>query len=252
MNKKKNTNNRASRRANQNEIIDSNNGWLDQISLIDIKRLTNKIRPKNKTQELLTEYIHTKDVINIKGSSGVGKTFLSIGNALKLLHDEPTKFKKIILLKSVNQMLGQEIGFIPGDATEKLQHNNMSYFDNFYQLIGKEKTHQLIDNGIINFEVVSFIRGRDLRNSIIIVDEAQNFLKSNIHTIITRMSQDSKVIIMGDPNQCDLKYPDDSFFDKYFTRCDSFKNDMVGNIAFDEDEVVRHPLIPHFNKNIFF
>jgi len=215
-----------------------NNGLLSKIK-VDIKH-------KNETQKKLTNSIKNNDVTICSGPAGTGKTLLSVAEALILLKTKPNIYKKIKLVKSVVQLRNEELGILPGDEKEKLKFYMMSFMDAFYKLIGETNTNKLIEAGLIEFEVFGQIRGRSWENTILIVDEFQNITHDNAKTFLTRFSNDTKTIVLGDSGQIDLKHKEDSSLERLITNVKNSPTEGVEVIEFSESEIVRHRLTSYF------
>lgn len=199
------------------------------------------IECKTENQKKFTTLIRKKEIIIANGCAGTGKTFLSCAEALKLVQDNSNKFRKIILVKSVTTLEGEEIGFLKGSLEEKMAPFMYSFMSNFHKIIGKTKSDALVAAGVIEIQPIAYLRGRSIDNSIIIVDEAQNISIKNIRTILTRLGEDSKIILIGDSRQNDSKNKKDSALDflcKYFTDIK-----QIGSISFTKEDIVRNPLI---------
>jgi phosphate starvation-inducible PhoH-like protein len=170
-----------------------------------------------------------------------GKTFLACAEALKLVKSKP-KYKKILLVKSVTQLPGEELGFLPGDLKDKLDPYMISFIDNFEKIIGESLTKKLRELGLIQIQPLAFVRGRSIDNTIIIVDEAQNISKGNMRTLMTRIGDNSKMIILGDVKQKDIKKKSDSSLEVVL---DTFKDTPgFGSVELrNPSDVVRNPII---------
>jgi phosphate starvation-inducible PhoH-like protein len=209
-----------------------------------------ELKHKNETQKKLTQSIKNNDVTICSGPAGTGKTLLSVFEALLLLKTQPEIYKEIKLVKSVTQLKNEDVGTLPGDEKEKLKFIMLSYLDAFYKLIGEGLTNKLIEQGIIKMEIFGAIRGRSFTNCIIIVDEFQNISHDNAKTFLTRFSDNTKVIALGDTGQIDLKNKKDSSLEKLVERIKLNPVDGVEVIEFNESETVRHRLTSYF-INIF-
>jgi phosphate starvation-inducible PhoH-like protein len=142
----------------------------------------------------------------------------------------------------VTQLPGEELGFLPGDLSEKLDPYMISFIDNFEKIIGETMTKKLRELGIINIQPLAFVRGRSIDNTIIIVDEAQNISISNMRTLMTRIGDDSKMVILGDVKQKDIKKKSDSSLEVIIERFKDIEN--FGTVTLrDPDDVVRNPII---------
>jgi phosphate starvation-inducible PhoH-like protein len=223
-------------------ITGFNNGLLSTLKF-DIKH-------KNETQKKLTQSIKKNDVTICTGPAGTGKTLLSVFEALSLLKTYPDKYKQIKLVKSITQLRNEDMGILPGDEKEKLKFHLMSFMDALYKLIGEPNTNKLIEANMINFEVFGSIRGRSFENVILIVDEFQNINHDNAKTFLTRFSENTKTIILGDCEQIDIKNKKDSSLERLVNRVKKSPVDGVDVVEFSETDIVRHRLTSYF-INIF-
>lgn len=196
-------------------------------------------RPRNAKQAKLVQSIEDKEVTIAIGSSGTGKTYCALASALNLLGD---KYKKIILVKSVTSIPGEEIGFIPGTFEEKMDPYIMSFTWNIDKIIGKDASKELMKKDLIEVLPLAYIRGLSIDNAIVIADEAQNFTSHTFKTIMTRIGSNSKYIFLGDIEQIDRKKKGESGL---ATMLDVFKDEsFVGTVEFDDEDCVRNPIIP--------
>ena len=216
---------------------------FDLLSLIKID-----LKHKNEIQKKLTNAIKTGEVTICTGPAGTGKTLLSVAEALILLKTNPDKYNEIKLVKSIVQLKDEDLGTLPGDEKDKLKFIMMSFFDAFYKLIGEELTNRLVDAGYIKMEVFGSIRGRSLSNCIVLFDEFQNVTDNNGKTMLTRFSENTKVIALGDSNQIDLRNPESSCLFELVRMAKLYPEEGVNVIEFTEEEVVRHRLTKYFIK----
>jgi phosphate starvation-inducible PhoH-like protein len=244
MNRKTSTTTRRRKKTDEtNDFASDFNGLLLSSLKLDIKH-------KNETQKKLTLSIKKNDVTICVGPAGTGKTLLSVFEALCLLKQNPDIYKEIKLVKSVTQLKNEDVGTLPGDEKDKLKFIMMSYLDAFYKLIGTENTNKLLESGVIKLEVLGSIRGRSFSNAIIIVDEFQNVTHDNAKTFLTRFSENTKVIVLGDSGQIDLKNKKESSLLSLAKKVKANPIEGVEVVEFSEDEVVRHRLTSYF-INIF-
>ena len=204
------------------------------------------LKHKNEVQKKLTQSIKKNDVVICTGPAGTGKTLLSVAEALLHLKNKPDVYHEIKLVKSIVQLKDEDLGTLPGDEKDKLKFIMMSFLDAFYQLIGEELTGKLINAGYIKMEVFGAMRGRSFKNCIILFDEFQNVSDSNAKTLLTRFSDDTKVIALGDSNQVDLKDKTSSSLYELIRMVNEEPEEGVGVVEFGEDEVVRHRLTRYF------
>lgn len=204
------------------------------------------IKPKNETQKQLVIAIKNNDVTVCTGPAGTGKTLLSVFIALVLLKQHPELYKSITLVKSVSQLKGEDIGILPGDELMKMKNMMMSFLDAFHKLIGEGLTNKLIDAGLIKMEVFGSIRGRSLSNRIIIVDEFQNISHDNAKTFLTRFGEDTKVVVLGDSGQIDIKNKHESSLENLVKNVKKTPIEGVEVVEFTEEHIVRHRLTSYF------
>jgi len=206
-----------------------------------VTSMTVNYKCRTENQGKLRDSIRNNEISIVSGLPGTGKTYIACAEALKLIKSK-SKYKKILLVKSVTQLKGEDLGHLPGDIQEKFDPYMGSFVDNFEKIIGETMTRKLRELGIINNQPLAFIRGRSIDNTIIIVDEAQNISLDNMRTLMTRIGDNSKMIILGDVKQKDLRNKKDSSLEVII---DKF-NDM-GNFGCVElrnpNDVVRNPII---------
>jgi len=201
-----------------------------------------KVIAKNESQKELLRSIKANQITICSGKAGCGKTFVSLGYALKLLKTQNNYYQKIYLVKSVTPLKGEEVGFLKGDLKEKIDPYMASYYINMEKLISKMDMTSLMTQDYVRPYPLTYLRGASLDNAIIIVDEAQNITMDNARTILTRIGENSKMILLGDSNQIDMKYKENSCLYKLISL---FKDtDEIGTIIMnDNDRNVRNPII---------
>lgn len=206
-----------------------------------ITKLKVNFLPKTENQKLLSRLIKSKDIVICGGPAGTGKTYVACAEALKLLINPDNFYKKIIIAKSVTVTEGEDIGYLKGSLKEKMEPFMESFLDNFYKIIGKPLTLKLMEHEVIEVLPLAYIRGRSIDNTIIIVDEAQNISLKNMRTTMTRIGEDSKMVIIGDTRQIDLKNKSISSLDAVMQMFGS--NPQIGTMHFVKADIVRNPLI---------
>jgi PhoH-like ATPase len=176
------------------------------------------IRPRNKEQHYALDLLLNDEVklVTLVGKAGTGKTLLAIAAGLQKCVEEEV-FQKLLVSRPIFP-LGRDIGYLPGDIEEKLNPWMQPIYDNVELLLGFSKSdrkegrsyHELIDLGYIEIEPLTYIRGRSIPNQYMIVDEAQNLTPHEVKTIITRIGDNTKIVLTGDPYQIDNPYVDAS------------------------------------------
>ena len=211
-----------------------------------LQSMSVNIKCKNENQKLVIESIKNNEITIVSGLPGTGKTFLACAEALKLIKTRP-KYKKILLVKSVIQLSGEELGFLPGDLKDKLDPYMISFIDNFEKIIGESLTNKLRELGLIQIQPLAFVRGRSIDNTIIIVDEAQNISIQNMRTLMTRIGDNSKMVILGDVKQKDIKNPKNSSLEVVIDKFEGI--DGFGCVSLrNPDDIVRNPIIKIIEK----
>lgn len=171
------------------------------------------IRPRNVQQTMAFELLMREDLslVTLIGKAGTGKTLLALAAGLMQTEDLG-KYKKLLVARPIVPV-GKDIGFLPGEKQEKLRPWMQPIFDNLEYLFNTKKPGELdaILAGMSSIEVeaLTYIRGRSLPEQFIIIDEAQNLTKHEVKTILTRVGEKSKIILMGDPEQIDHPYLDE-------------------------------------------
>ena len=206
------------------------------------------IRPRNKEQHYALDLLLNDDIklVTLVGKAGTGKTLLAIAAGLQKCVEEGV-YQKLLVSRPIFP-LGKDIGFLPGDIEEKLNPWMQPIYDNIELLLGFSKaekkegrSHQeLIDLGYIEIEPLTYIRGRSIPNQFMIVDEAQNLTPHEVKTIITRVGENTKIILTGDPYQIDNPYVD-SANNGLTTVVEKFKGEAIaGHVSLVKGE--RSPL----------
>ena len=236
---------RRSKRLSKEEQMEVEE-WIYQNNTIEKKisdTMTINVKCKTENQKALVNAIKEKEVVICSGPAGSGKTFLACAEALKLIK-RYTKYKKIVIVKSVTTLKNEEIGFLKGGLREKMEPFMFSFVHNFEKLVGQTITSRLRELKTIEELPIAYMRGINLDRSIIIIDEAQNISQENIRTIMTRLGKDSKMIFLGDERQQDSKGGNGLTF-----LMDHFKDiDEIGCIQFNKSDVVRNPLIAKIER----
>ncbi len=206
------------------------------------------LKCKNEKQKEFIRLINNKEITISAGPAGTGKTYVACAEALKLLTTHPHLYKKIVIVKSVTVLEGEDVGFLKGTLKEKMEPVIASFLDNFEKLIGRELTAGLQTAELIQVLPVAYVRGRTIDNSIIIIDEAQNLNRHHLISIITRIGENSKMIFLGDTDQIDIKDRSKSAFRWLIKTFSNFPE--FGTIEFTEDDSVRNPIISKILNHI--
>tara|TARA_B100001564_G_scaffold320593_1_gene298653 strand:+ start:2453 stop:3454 length:1002 start_codon:yes stop_codon:yes gene_type:complete len=229
----------------KNTNFKSNVHNLDQL----IKTPKKTVIARSKKQSEYINALTNNDITMALGPAGTGKSFLAVSVAMTMLFEK--KVEKVILSRPAVEA-GEKLGFLPGDMKEKVDPYLRPLYDALYDLFGFEKINKKIDTGEIEIAPLAFMRGRTLKNSFAILDEAQNATLTQIKMFLTRIGENSKIVVNGDPSQIDLINKSQSGLIKTKKILNKIKE--IKLIEFDHKDVVRHPLVTKiiqaFNKNI--
>lgn len=198
---------------------------------------------KTEKQKEFMKAIHDNHIVFVSGSAGVGKTFCALKAALELLKNPNNPIDKIQITKPIVEAGQENIGFLPGDVNEKMNPYLQSFYGNLKQLIGGESAAMLVNQKVIDAVPLAYMRGDTFRNSVAILDEAQNTTITGLKLFISRIGENSKLIIMGDMDQTDLKLKnfEISGLEDAFDRFEGLPG--VGFVKFSEDDIVRHSIL---------
>ena len=193
-----------------------------------------------KKQEELGKSIRNNEITIAIGPSGTGKTYCALQEALNLLGD---KYKRIVLVKSVVAIKGEELGYGKGTYEEKIAPYMMSFIGNIDKILDKKgSAEDLIKKGLIEILPIAFIRGITQDDCIVLLDEFQNFTDHTFKSLITRIGSNCKYIFFGDIEQVDRSNKNESCAEKVV---DIFKDsDVISVLEFTDDDCVRNPIIP--------
>ena len=227
---------------NQFMIKETNNKSNQNIEYI-IKTPKKSVIPRSERQKNYVSALKESDVTISTGPAGTGKTFLAVAVALTMLLDK--KIERIILSRPAVEA-GERLGFLPGDMREKVDPYLRPLYDSLYDLLDFEKIQKKIEIGDIEIAPLAFMRGRTLKNSFAILDEAQNATDTQIKMFLTRIGENSKIVINGDPSQIDLTNKSLSGLNKSKKLLGHLKEISV--VDFDHTDVVRHPLVSKIVK----
>ncbi len=221
------------------EKVTNKNGNIEYI----IKTPKKSVIPRSEKQKNYIRALKESDIVISAGPAGTGKTFLAVAVALTMLLDK--KIERIILSRPAVEA-GERLGFLPGDMREKVDPYLRPLYDSLYDLLDFEKIQKKIEIGDIEIAPLAFMRGRTLKNSFAILDEAQNATDTQIKMFLTRIGENSKIVINGDPSQIDLPNKTMSGLNKSKKLLGHLNEISV--VDFDHTDVVRHPLVSKIVK----
>ena len=201
-----------------------------------IKTPKKSIIPRSENQKEYVRALRESNIIISAGPAGTGKTFLAVAVGLTMLLEK--KIDRIILSRPAVEA-GERLGFLPGDMKEKVDPYLRPLYDSLYDLFHFEKIQRMIEIGDIEIAPLAFMRGRTLKNSFAILDEAQNATDTQIKMFLTRIGENSKIVVNGDPSQIDLPNKNMSGLDRSKKILSNINE--IAIVDFDDTDVVRHP-----------
>ena len=221
------------------EIETSNVKSFNQL----IKTPRKTVIARSEKQSAYIKALKENDIIMSLGPAGTGKSFLAVSVGVTMLMEK--KIDRVILSRPAVEA-GEKLGFLPGDMKEKVDPYLRPLYDALYELFGVEKIDKKIETGEIEIAPLAFMRGRTLKNCFAILDEAQNATETQIKMFLTRIGENSKLVVNGDPSQVDLINKRDSGLIKSRNILKDLKEIKI--IEFDHNDVVRHPLVSKIIK----
>ena len=220
-----------------------------------IPKIVDNFKPKTLNQRVFHDIISDDNtqLVLCHGIAGTGKTYVSIYKALQDVLRRGTPYDKLIIINPTVDVGNEDkLGFLPGELSAKIQQYNESTFTILDKIIGKARAGKMIADNKIEIGVLNFLRGTNLENCYVILDEAQNVSPMQIKTLMTRISENCKMIIQGDMSQCDkyktnglTNYEKSGFYDVW-NRLQNVKG--VNHMAFSREDCVRHPLVKRILK----
>ena len=216
------------------DIEDSNVKSFKQL----IKTPRKSVIARSEKQSDYIKALKENDIVMSLGPAGTGKSFLAVSVGVTLLMEK--KIDRVILSRPAVEA-GEKLGFLPGDMKEKVDPYLRPLYDALYELFGADKIDKKIETGEIEIAPLAFMRGRTLKNCFAILDEAQNATETQIKMFLTRIGENSKLVVNGDPSQIDLLNKSHSGLIKSSEILKDLKEIKI--IEFDHSDVVRHPLV---------
>ncbi|OGN61383.1 MAG: hypothetical protein A3F09_04015 [Chlamydiae bacterium RIFCSPHIGHO2_12_FULL_49_11] len=214
-------------------------------SLVPIKEVSNiwGIKPRNVEQRCALDLLLRPEVklISFVGPAGTGKTLLALAAGLKQVFDDGL-YQRIIVARSIIP-LGKDIGFLPGTKEDKLQAWLAPFFDNLdficnvgKEELGKETKKWIVESEKFQLEAITYMRGRSFSDTFVIIDEAQNLTPHELKTIISRVGENTKIVILGDPTQIDNPYLDQDSNGLVYLVGRMKHFDLFGSVFFETTE----------------
>lgn len=209
-----------------------------KLSMAQISTRKKTIAARTPTQDAYMRALERSEMVFGVGPAGTGKTYLAVAHAAQLL--ERGVVDRIVLTRPAVEA-GERLGFLPGDMKEKVDPYLRPLYDALYDMIPGDKVERAITAGVIEIAPLAFMRGRTLANAAIILDEAQNTTSMQMKMFLTRLGENGRMIITGDPSQVDLPRGVTSGLVEALTVLKGVEG--VSVVRFKDTDVVRHPLV---------
>ncbi len=196
------------------------------------------LRPRTLRQKAYLEAMERYDLTFAIGPAGTGKTFLATVLAVRLLTER--KIERIVLTRPAVEA-GERLGFLPGDLQQKVDPYLRPLYDSLHSLLGQDKTSTLLEKGVIEVAPLAYMRGRTLDEAFVILDEAQNTTSAQMRMVLTRLGEQSRMVVTGDITQVDLPSGQLSGLVEAAEVLSKVKGVAVCRLT--ASDVVRHPLV---------
>ncbi|GAB5378361.1 MAG: PhoH family protein [Acuticoccus sp.] len=207
-------------------------------SVAHIATRKRQVEARSPTQNAYINAMETHEMVFGIGPAGTGKTFLAVAYAAQCL--ERGLVERIILSRPAVEA-GERLGFLPGDMKEKVDPYLRPLYDSLYEMMPADKVERGLHQGIIEVAPLAFMRGRTLSNAVAILDEAQNTTAMQMKMFLTRLGENSRMIVTGDPSQVDLPPGVPSGLKEAMRVLDNV--DGIAQVRFRAEDVVRHELV---------
>ncbi|MFQ6538263.1 MULTISPECIES: PhoH family protein [Aphanothece] len=196
------------------------------------------LRPRTLRQKAYVEAMESHDLTVALGPAGTGKTFLATVLAVRMLNER--KVQRLVLTRPAVEA-GERLGFLPGDLQQKVDPYLRPLYDALHALLGAERTSALLEKGVIEVAPLAYMRGRTLADAFVILDEAQNTTTAQMRMVLTRLGENSRMVVTGDPTQLDLPPGVMSGLSEAAQVLDGVEGVAICHLS--AADVVRHPLV---------
>jgi phosphate starvation-inducible PhoH-like protein len=196
------------------------------------------VAPRSPNQARYLRAMEQNDLVFALGPAGTGKTYLAVAMAVTLLRQR--RVDRLILSRPAVEA-GERLGFLPGDLKEKVDPYLRPLYDALHDMLPDGKLQQRLESGQIEIAPLAYMRGRTLSNAFAILDEAQNTTPAQMKMFLTRLGENSRMVVTGDPTQSDLPVGTGSGLVDAIGKLEGIPE--IGIVRFDRSDVVRHPLV---------
>jgi phosphate starvation-inducible PhoH-like protein len=206
--------------------------------VLAVQRNGRQLRPRTLRQKFFLEAMEGHPLTLALGPAGTGKTFLATVQAVR--HLQERRVERIVLTRPAVEA-GERLGFLPGDLQQKVDPFLRPLYDGLHALLGQERVVQLLEKGVIEVAPLAYMRGRTLADAFVIVDEAQNTTSAQMRMVLTRIGENSRMVVTGDTTQIDLPPGQISGLVEAAAVLEGVEG--VALCRFSDADVVRHPLV---------
>ncbi len=222
-------------------IIPNNTVSFNQY--VEQRRKPIQLIPKSVTQETYINMLldDTKNIVFATGPAGTGKTMLAMLAGIKAFKEGTAS--KLILTRPAVGADDEKHGFLPGDINAKMEPWVTPLFDVLHEYYNPRDTARMLDEKQIEIAPLAFLRGRNLKNAFIICDEMQNASTNQMKMVLTRLADNSKMVITGDLNQMDRKFTHDNGLLDFIERLSKANSSAISHVSFGIRDVQRHPTV---------
>jgi phosphate starvation-inducible PhoH-like protein len=213
-------------------------GGGDLADAVEIREGNRVVRARSAGQSRYLQALRDNELVFSVGPAGTGKTYLAVAVAVSLLRQ--ARIKKIVLVRPAVEA-GERLGFLPGDLEAKINPYLRPLFDALHDLMDFGQLRRYMEHDLVEIAPLAYMRGRTLNDAIIILDEAQNATVPQMKMFLTRMGQNARIVVTGDPTQVDLPAGTASGLADAVERLRRVVG--VGVVTLGKSDIVRHPLV---------
>jgi phosphate starvation-inducible PhoH-like protein len=228
----------AALRMVNDDLAEPQGTLLDKNNRVEIRTRKKTVTPHSHKQTDYINMLYEHEVVFAIGPAGTGKTYIAVAVAVAMF--VAGKVDRIVLTRPAVEA-GEKLGYLPGDLKEKIDPYLRPLYDAMHDMLPGEKVNEYMANNVIEIAPLAYMRGRTLSNAFVILDEAQNTTPTQMKMFLTRLGENSRMVITGDLSQTDLPSNITSGLKEAAQRLSDVEG--IGFLRFSDADVVRHPLV---------